>query len=209
MTSLIDRRLEAILKGDAPKLDEDHDWTAAELNFVWDKITEPALGLAELIANGELVVDGDNPDYQAFCREVKEVWKELEMSAAEKREKRLENARQHFAKARRIAERWWRDHPIGDPQYWRVYYTTGTFFPTLKSGACLIGYVLFKRREYLGECKHCRKFFIKPLPRSSVCLRPGCRKYDNSKRSMVSQAARREREREAKLARRSRKAKNQ
>ena len=215
MSSLRELELQQELRQGRKKGAEMHDWTGAELDRAWQKVSSPIIGLAESFANlpdsieavkeAQKALGPDAPtdlatmppqELLTFCRQLRSLW-------AECHEHSWDEEPVRSTAMRKILEGWWLAHDLYNRERWTVYFPTGTIFPTFLNYRALIARVLFDRWTHVGICANqkCKKYFYKPLRKSKLCKQ--CHAYDNKSRQ---QKHRDRRKQEAQIpARKSRK----
>jgi len=175
------------------------DWTQADMDRAWQKLTKPIIGLAESLANLPDSLDAAI-EFQRFLprdvltelapmtpekllefgRQLRQLWNQCEMSSW--------NNQPLPADTQELLNSWWLEHDLYNRARWTVHFPTGRLFPTFLNFHALFARVCFDNWIHLGTCLNCRKYFYKPLRKSKFCR--DCHAYDNRKRAQKFRANR-------------------
>ncbi len=90
------------------------------------------------------------------------------------------------AKVATALHRWWKRYDL-DSEGWKVFWETGTFFPTQKNFRGIIARILFNRRRRLAQCPGCNQYFIKRRDDQKYCLAVACLRQANNQRQQKYQ----------------------
>jgi hypothetical protein len=91
-------------------------------------------------------------------------------------------------KVARSLYKWWKRYDL-DSDGWKIFWETGTFFPTQKNFRGIIARILFDKRRRLARCPGCSQYFIKSREDQKYCLAVGCLRQANNLRQQKYQRA--------------------